>query len=120
MNAEAFSSSDECSIVGFPRSGTIINLAHAFLSRLLMYVLGRRLYFLAPGKSVAAAAVIANRRMVQMPKNVSVDNSELTTLLKDASSTTRKLLTAWADIPLLSMLETDWERGPLVLIGLND
>jgi len=30
------------------------------------------------------------------------------------------LLNAWADIPLLLMLETDWESGPLVLIGLND
>ena len=75
---------------------------------------------LAAGKAVGAAAVMAKRRTVQMPKNVSVDNSELTTLLKDASSPTRRLLTAWADIPLLSMLETDWERGPLVLIGLND
>src|SRR5439155_15862234 len=75
---------------------------------------------LAAGKAVAAAAVMAKRRTVQMPKNVSVDNSELTTLLKDASSPTQRLLTAWADIPLLSMLETDWERGPLVLIGLDD
>ena len=55
-----------------------------------------------------------------MRKNTSVDNFEFTTILKDASSTTRMLLNAWADIPLLLMLETDWERGPLVLIGLND
>src|SRR5215203_1784476 len=32
----------------------------------------------------------------------------------------RHLLTAWSDVPLLSMIDVDWERGPLVLIGLSD
>lgn len=32
----------------------------------------------------------------------------------------RRLLSAWADVPLLLLLDVDWERGPLVLIGLAD
>ena len=32
----------------------------------------------------------------------------------------RRILGAWSDIPLLLMLDADWERGPLVLIGLSD
>lgn len=43
-----------------------------------------------------------------------------TTLMRDSSSATRQLLLAWTDVPLLMMLDVDWERGPLVLIGLED
>ena len=49
-----------------------------------------------------------------------LDNTELTVVLKDPASATRRLLTAWADIPLLLMLDIDWERGPLVIIGLSE
>lgn len=31
-----------------------------------------------------------------------------------------RLLRAWSDVPLLLMLDIDWDRGPLVLIGLSD
>jgi hypothetical protein len=46
-----------------------------------------------------------------------LDKTELTAVLKDPASATRRLLTTWADIPLLLMLDIDWERGPLVIIG---
>jgi len=49
-----------------------------------------------------------------------VDPRELTVVLRDRESATHRLLTAWADIPLLLMLDVDWERGPLVLVGLSD
>lgn len=49
-----------------------------------------------------------------------MDKRELTTILQDPASATRRLLAAWADIPLLLMLDVDWDRGPLVLIGLSD
>jgi len=49
-----------------------------------------------------------------------VDSKELTAVLKDPASATSRLLTAWAEIPLLLMLDIDWERGPLVIIGLKD
>jgi hypothetical protein len=55
-----------------------------------------------------------------LAKRKLVDHQELTALLKDPAGTTRRLLTAWSDIPLLLMLDTDWEHGPLVLIGLSD
>ncbi|HEU0253869.1 MAG TPA: hypothetical protein VFR12_12615 [Pyrinomonadaceae bacterium] len=32
----------------------------------------------------------------------------------------RRLLTAWSDVPILLMLDIDWDRGPLVLIGSSD
>lgn len=32
----------------------------------------------------------------------------------------RHMLSAWSDIPILLMLDIDWDRGPLVLIGLSD
>lgn len=32
----------------------------------------------------------------------------------------RRLLTAWWDVPILLMLDIDWDRGPLVLIGSSD
>lgn len=49
-----------------------------------------------------------------------MDPRELTMLLRDRESTTHQLLTAWADTPMLLMLEEDWERGPLVIVGLSD
>jgi len=49
-----------------------------------------------------------------------VDPRELTAILQDPASATRRLLSAWSDIPILLMLDTDWDRGPLVLIGLSD
>jgi hypothetical protein len=49
-----------------------------------------------------------------------LDKLELTTILQDPASATRRLLSAWSDVPLLLMLDVDWKRGPLVLIGLSD
>lgn len=49
-----------------------------------------------------------------------MDQRELTTILQDPSTAMRRLLTAWSDVPVLLMLDVDWERGPLVLIGLSD
>lgn len=49
-----------------------------------------------------------------------MDKRELTTILQDPASATRRLLGAWSDTPLLLMLDVDWERGPLVLVGLSD
>ena len=49
-----------------------------------------------------------------------MDKRELTNLLQDPTSATHRLLSAWSDLPLLLMLDIDWERGPLVLLGLSD
>jgi len=49
-----------------------------------------------------------------------MDKMELTTVLQDPASATRRLLSIWSDIPLLLMLDIDWDRGPLVLVGLSD
>lgn len=49
-----------------------------------------------------------------------MDKRELTTIFQDPASATRRLLSAWSDIPLLLMLDVDWDRGPLVLVGLSD
>lgn len=49
-----------------------------------------------------------------------MDKRELTQLLQDPASAMRRLLSAWADVPLLLLLDVDWDRGPLVLIGLSD
>ena len=49
-----------------------------------------------------------------------MDKRELTQVLHDPASAMRSLLGAWADVPLLLMLDVDWDRGPLVLIGLAD
>lgn len=45
---------------------------------------------------------------------------ELVRLLRDRESATSRLLTAWADAPMLLMQEEDWEDGPLVVVGLSD
>ena len=49
-----------------------------------------------------------------------MDKRELTTILQDPASATRRLLSVWSEIPLLLMLDVDWERGPLVIVGLSD
>ena len=49
-----------------------------------------------------------------------VDKRELTTVLQDPASAMRRILNVWSDIPILLMLDIDWDRGPLVLIGLSD
>ena len=49
-----------------------------------------------------------------------MDKRELTSLLQDPASATHRILSAWSDIPIPLMLEVDWHRGPLVLIGLSD
>ena len=49
-----------------------------------------------------------------------MDKRELTTLLQDPASAMRRLLSVWSDIPVLLMLDVDWQRGPLVMIGLSD
>ena len=49
-----------------------------------------------------------------------MDRRELTTVLQDPASAMRRILSVWSDIPLLLMLDIDWERGALVLIGLSD
>ena len=38
-----------------------------------------------------------------------IDPRELIRLLRDRDSATNRLLTAWADVPMLLMLEEDWE-----------
>jgi len=49
-----------------------------------------------------------------------VDKRELTTVLQDPASAVRQLLRAWSDVPVLLMLDVDWDRGPLVLVGSSD
>ncbi|HEX6716997.1 MAG TPA: hypothetical protein VF088_07790 [Pyrinomonadaceae bacterium] len=49
-----------------------------------------------------------------------MDKRELTTILQNPASAMRRLLNAWSDVPLLLMLDVDWDRGPLVLIGTDD
>ena len=49
-----------------------------------------------------------------------VDNREFTAILQDPASVTHRLLRMWGNVPLLLMLDVDWERGPLVLIGTAD
>jgi hypothetical protein len=48
------------------------------------------------------------------------DKRELTTMLQDPASAMHRILSNWSDIPMLLMLDVDWDRGPLVLIGLSD
>ena len=41
-------------------------------------------------------------------------------ILQNQASAMRRLLNSWSDVPLLLMLDVDWDRGPLVLIGTED
>lgn len=45
---------------------------------------------------------------------------QLVRLLRDRESTTNRFLSAWADAPMLMMLDEDWEGGPLVVVGFAD
>ena len=45
---------------------------------------------------------------------------ELTYLLHDPASALYRLLTIWSETPMLLMLDLDWKRGPLVLVGNAD
>ena len=49
-----------------------------------------------------------------------LDKRELTAILQNPESATHRLLMMWRDVPLLLMLDVDWGRGPLVLIGKAD
>ena len=49
-----------------------------------------------------------------------MDKRELTTLLHDPTSAMYRILSTWSDVPIPLMLDVDWDRGPLVLIGLSD
>ena len=49
-----------------------------------------------------------------------LDSAQFTKVLRDPANATRQLLTLWGDVPLLVMLDVDWGRGPLVLIGTAD
>ena len=49
-----------------------------------------------------------------------MDLGELTSLLHDHTSATHRLLSIWREAPLLLMLDVDWKRGPLVLVGQSD
>lgn len=45
---------------------------------------------------------------------------QLVRLLRDPESPTNRLLSAWADVPMLMMLDEDWADGPLVVVGFAD
>ena len=49
-----------------------------------------------------------------------MDRGELTSLLQDPNSALHRLLTIWTEVPMLLMLDVDWTRGPLVLVGRSD
>jgi len=49
-----------------------------------------------------------------------MDKRELTVILQNPASATHRILSTWSDVPIPLMLEVDWDRGPLVLIGLSD
>ena len=48
-----------------------------------------------------------------------MDKRELTAVLQNPGAM-RSLLSAWSNVPIPLMLDVDWERGPLVLVGLSD
>ncbi len=49
-----------------------------------------------------------------------IELRELILLLNDQESPTNKLLTAWASVPMLLMLDEGWEDGPLFVVGFSD
>jgi len=49
-----------------------------------------------------------------------VKKREFTSILHDPKSAMRQLLKVWGSVPLLLMLDLDWERGPFVLVGTGD
>lgn len=77
------------------------------------------------GNTVCVAADATSARAVcqlflKYGRKIAVDKRELTAILQDPESATHRLLRMWRDVPLLLMLDVDWERGPLVLIGTAD
>src|SRR6185503_19580680 len=48
------------------------------------------------------------------------DLIQIVRALRDRESATNRLLNAWADTPMLLMLEEDWQGGPLVVVGFSD
>jgi hypothetical protein len=55
-----------------------------------------------------------------MARSNLTDATQLTAVLNHPTSATHRLLTIWSDVPLLLMLDIDWKRGPLVIVGLSD
>ncbi len=55
-----------------------------------------------------------------MGKQKVVGSREFTAELDNKEGATSLLFNIWSHIPLLLMLDIDWDRGPLVLVGLND
>ena len=49
-----------------------------------------------------------------------MDLRELIILLRDRESATSRFLNAWADAPMLLMMEEDWGNGPFVVVGASD
>ena len=49
-----------------------------------------------------------------------MDKRELTMFLEDPHSALHRIFSAWSGVPLLLMTDVDWNRGPLVLVGLSD
>src|SRR5678815_1974042 len=49
-----------------------------------------------------------------------MDNTDLTIIMQDPVSAMRTILSVWSDVPVLLMLDVDWDRGPLVMIGMSD
>src|SRR5918996_5945089 len=49
-----------------------------------------------------------------------MDKRELTTLLQNPASAMHRILSTWSEVPIPLMLDIDWSRGPLVMIGLSD
>ncbi len=72
------------------------------------------------GKSRPDVHSLANSGRDEELKRKLVGRKEFTTVLRNPDSMTAQLLSAWSNIPLLLMRDLDWERAPLVLIGLED
>jgi hypothetical protein len=51
---------------------------------------------------------------------MSMELKEVIVHLRDYTGPTHRLLTTWADTPMVLMMEEDWARGPLVIIGAAD
>jgi len=75
------------------------------------------LFFVAADATSARAVC---QLFLKYGRKINVDKRELTAILQDPESATNRLLRMWRDVPLLLMLDVDWERGPLVLIGTAD
>jgi hypothetical protein len=77
----------------------------------------RRLILLARHREQVRVVSESNHHFL---RETCVDRGELTSLLHDPSSALHRLLTIWSEVPLLLMLDIDWNRGPLVLVGQSD